>query len=266
MSDFEEPALQASAADMSLKSERYDDVLEALELLYIQGNISARIRFSQDWPILAKHILGDELIAYDTDGADDLDRRAALEEEAEQRRFEFLETVQSIEEESAQNGVLNLEYVEGLVKGWGRDLASLIYAERIVSKFLGASPKPVAADVEEEVSRAAASDQPETISDEIAGEYKPNPVSEAPQMKTEELPKPADMKFSEKLVGPGADSMSPPENVQPIDMSPPENVQPIDMAASPPVTDVPPAAEEVADKKPMIFQAKKTSENPEETE
>ncbi len=140
MSDQEYPDLQ-QVTEKKLTSERYPELLEAIELLYIKNNMSARIRLIQEWPDVARRILGDELIRYDMDGADDLDRRAVLEDEAEERRLALYETVKNLEDESVKKGVLQLDYVEGLVKEMGREFSSFLYAPHIVDKFLGAAPK-----------------------------------------------------------------------------------------------------------------------------
>lgn len=222
MSDTSMPE-PSSSPELALTSEQYADVLEVLEVLYIKGNMSARIRLFQEWPVLADYILGAELIGFDTDGTDDLDRRVELEKEAEERRFTFVETLKGIEASSVDDGVLQLEYVQGLVKGWGRELASLVYAPRIVDKVLGPSAPPVveaATEVQVEKSEPAA---PDFSGDIDESQY----VSNAPEApKTDEaLPTPADMKISEKLVGPGVDAMP---DVKPIDMEPPKDVKPID--------------------------------------
>lgn len=226
MSDPSMPEM-SSSSENALTSERYKDTLDALELLYIKNNLSGRISFIKEWPVLAQYVLGAELIKFDTEGADDLDRKAELEEEAEIRRYALAESVRNIQEASVQDGVLQTEHVEGLVKNWGRDLALLVYADRIVDKILG--PGSSTPKVSEAAALEKAPEEPSLPSD-IESQYAPHP-QETPKI-NEPLPTPADMKISEKLVGPEVDNMA---EVKPIDLGPPADVKPIDMDAVKPI-------------------------------
>lgn len=140
MSDLHDINLQPTP-EKKLVSDRYPELLDAVQTLYIKGNMGGRVNFIKSWPAVAGHILGAELIAFDTEGTDDFERRAVLEEEAEDRRHAFAELLKTLEAKSVDKGALQLEYVEGLITGWGRDIAELVYADRLVDRFLGPAPK-----------------------------------------------------------------------------------------------------------------------------
>lgn len=131
--------------DNDLTCEAYDEFREALDILYLQRNLSGRLNFLEAWPVAAKYIFGDELIQNDDEGAEDLERRAVLEEEAEDRRLVLLEIAETIHEKSVHKGTLEVEYVEEIVKGIGRSLALLLYSEKIVDRFLPLSVDDVSA-------------------------------------------------------------------------------------------------------------------------
>ncbi len=140
------------AAENKLLCDGYADFLEALDILYIRGNLSARILFLKNWPAAARYIFGEELIAFDTEGIKDRQRLAELENEAEARREALLQIVSTLEAKSLHDGLLQLEYVEGIVRSLGRDLALLMYAEGIVNRFVPvALTAPLLEEVEEEV-------------------------------------------------------------------------------------------------------------------
>ena len=151
-----------------LTCEAYDALCDALDTLYLMKNLSGRLNFLEAWPIVAERIFGDELIQCDTQGTDDLERRAVLEEEAEDRRIALLEQAQEIRGNSVHKGVLQIEYVEKTVKEMGRDLALLVYSERIVNRFAPLEADAAAADVIEQPAVAAAPAVPQ------------NPVSNIP--------------------------------------------------------------------------------------
>jgi hypothetical protein len=132
----------APEPDKKLTSDRFDDFREALEVLYVIANLSGRLQFVKRWPEAGPYILGEQLMEFDREGAKDRDLRAQLETEAEERRLALLEILDSLEENSAQKGSLQIEYVETLVKSLGRPLALCIYADRIVDRFIAPPPPP----------------------------------------------------------------------------------------------------------------------------
>lgn len=133
-------------SDNRLTSERIKAFEEALELLYIKGNLGGRIKFFQEWSAPALYMFGEELITMDRVGTKDRQRRAALENEAEDRRINLLETVTSLEEKSAERGVMNLDYIRNTINHYGRVTSLLMYATKVVDKIL-----PPAAGEQEEV-------------------------------------------------------------------------------------------------------------------
>lgn len=135
----------------TLLSERFDELKEALEVLYILGNLSGRTQFLKNWPDVAQRIFSAELIRFDTEGTQELERRAELEQEAENARLELLETLDALEDKSADNGVLQLEYVKDLVEGFGREMALMVYSTVIVDRFIP-PPAPPPEELSEEMS------------------------------------------------------------------------------------------------------------------
>lgn len=178
-------------SENKLQSDRYEAFLDALETLYIKNNLGGRNAFSKEWPQAARYIFGAELMGYDADGATDRDHRAVLEGEAEVRRLALVETALKLEEKSVDKGALQLGYVEDLVKELGRDVALLLYAPKIVDRFI---PPPV---VKEEPVPAAAptapqppprpvvKTMPEALDDirpiSVEPQAAPAPVSEPPE-------------------------------------------------------------------------------------
>jgi len=165
MNDFSNiPPVDSSAHqndENRLTSEQYDEFREAIDILYIKGNASGRLKFLDNWPAAAALIFGDELVGFDKDGASDLERRAMLEHEAEERRLGMLDILETLESKSVQKGALQMEYVETLVKKLGREIALLLYAPKIVDRFV-APPPPVVEDVQavEDIPAAPAKAEP----------------------------------------------------------------------------------------------------------
>lgn len=127
--------LDAPENKPGLTSLELDALQDALHTLYIPGNQSGRIHFTQSWPQIANYLFDAQLIHYDTHGATDKAHRDQLELEAIQRLDDLLVSIEDIEEKSAKSGVLQVEFVQPLVNKLGRDLALLVYNEEIVNRF-----------------------------------------------------------------------------------------------------------------------------------
>lgn len=138
MNDFSE------YSDRSLTSEHYGNLIEALDTLYIKGNISGRNHFTLEWPDVAAFVFGDELLRCDREGTKDRKRRAELEEEAEEKRLFMVETLATLEARSVDKGSLQLEYVRGLINDMGRKLSLCVYAGWLVDRFIPPAPGEVA--------------------------------------------------------------------------------------------------------------------------
>ncbi len=127
---------QVSDEVKKVLSDQYEEIKEEVEILYIPENISGRIHFMKNQPLLAPLILGEALMACDTQGTDDLEARRALEKEAGARQEKFSETLEHLEARSVEKGILQTEYVESLVKELGRDIALMLFSVTMVDRFL----------------------------------------------------------------------------------------------------------------------------------
>ena len=117
-------------------SDQFDAFYADLELLYIVGNASGRIKFAQAWPAAAAFIFGDELIDYDQNGVQNRERLLELEEDAEIRRGVLLETFETIEQQSADKGSLRTDFVGSVVRDLGEHFALHIYNKPIIDRVL----------------------------------------------------------------------------------------------------------------------------------
>lgn len=137
--------------EKTLLSERYAELLEAIEILYIRDNLSGRLNFVKEWPEAASHIFCEDLMRYDREGTSDRDAWMEAQEAAEERRLEMLVLLETLEEQSVEQSALKIDFVEGLVKRFGRDMALLMYSEAIVDRFL--PPPAPELEVDEEEGR-----------------------------------------------------------------------------------------------------------------
>lgn len=191
-----------------LTSERHKAFEQALEILYIKGNISGRLKFMEEWPDAAYSIFGPELIGFDTEGVQDRQRRAVLEDEAEGRRVQLLEIVSTVEEKSAKAGALITDYVRDVINGLGRETALLMYSPWVVDKFIQASPeKPARPVVKKAPSPIEAA--PEPVFAVSAEEMKIAPIPEPRLEPAAEV---------EKRTAPHPDDAS---DIRPISVEPP---------------------------------------------
>lgn len=133
------------ANEKVLTSDRRAGLQDALELFYIKNNISGRLRFVEEWPDVARYLLGDELMQFDREGTSDKARRATLAEAAEDRRIVLLDIVEHVEKRSAKNGILRQDYIQDVVLKIGRATALCVYAPWIVNKFAPAPNDSAAA-------------------------------------------------------------------------------------------------------------------------
>ncbi|USO05420.1 MAG: hypothetical protein H6859_09805 [Rhodospirillales bacterium] len=188
-------------SENQLTSEHFDELKEALEVLYIIANISGRIQFAQKWEAPAAYVLGADLIRYDQEGADDKEHRAELEREAEERRLSLLEFMDAIEERSVEKGALQINFVREKVEKMGRDLALCVYGRQIVDKFIEPPPEPLQIETEDEAVKDSEGSQETEI------------VSESSEMVSDPVSEPFDVK--------PIDMSLPDERVRPIEISPP---------------------------------------------
>ena len=135
-----EPLSPTANPDHRLTSEKLDAFKEALEVLYLIANRSGRVHFAKNWPVAAGYLMGDVLLEYDREGAPSREECAELESAAEDRRIALLDILDTLEDKSVEEGALQTEYVQTLIEKFGRDMALLIYAPKIVDRF--APPPP----------------------------------------------------------------------------------------------------------------------------
>lgn len=227
----ESPAEQADRNQ--LKAETYDDFYEALDILYISGNLSGRLHFSEAWPAAAQFLFGDDLMGYDRDGTNNVDHRVALEEEAEERRLALLNEVENLEQNSVNSSVLQIEYVQKLVERLDRDMALLIYSPKIVDRFLE-PPVEVVPAPDDVAEGAAVADVPAAPAEPVDPPSVVQPVSQpVSQPVVEPISKPAPQAVPE----PSFDSRP---SIQPLDDDAMDAVQPISLEPPPQAQDAAP--------------------------
>lgn len=121
-------------AAMAAFSDQREGLADALDTLYIFGNASGRNKFREKWPDVATYIFGDVLIGYDDQGTEDLERRKALEEEAEERRVFLRTTIVDMVEKSVDSGVLQFDYVGKIVDAFGGKISKSLYSESVIER------------------------------------------------------------------------------------------------------------------------------------
>lgn len=237
-----------SDPENKLESDRYEDFYRALEVLYVRENHSGRISFAKDWPHAARYIFGEELIAFDTHGVTDRERREVLENEAEVRWFSLLEFSSTLSKKSVQAGALQIDYVEENIKKLGRDLSLYLYARKIVDRFIPALPGSESEFV------AIENDSVEKSQEETVLKTPPSVKSAPPVVESSRIVHAA--------ARPSLDSRGLDE-VKPIDMGAPDAPPPSDpelsLVTPPPV--LPPSSEDpsqVEEKAPMVFMSSKS--------
>ncbi|MFP4386047.1 MAG: hypothetical protein ACLFP8_03755 [Alphaproteobacteria bacterium] len=143
---------EKSNSAMAAFSSKLTDLSDALDILYITNNASARHRFRESWPEIADYLFGATLMQYDIEGVDAEQRahRQELEEDAEIRRIELKQTIREIVEKSVKSGMLQFDYVGSVIDKHGPVVAYYLYAEDII--------KRVRPDVAEQVKQIRGSD------------------------------------------------------------------------------------------------------------
>ena len=216
-----------STSENKLISDRHKAFVDALEILYIKTNISGRLKFAADWPDASTHIFGEELSRADREGFKDKSRRAALEQEAEDRRIKFLKLCQDIERKSAAGGVLNADYVKDTINALGRNASLYLYSAWIVDKFMPAPATP----------------QPEIKTPPPKATADPAPIQETHSFAMPEAPQaPAPLPTLQPVTPPSMEL----ETILPISLetqqTSPEPIQekPADIAPPAPEPEIPP--------------------------
>ena len=119
---------------MAAFSDELKEITAALDLLYIKYNASGRNKFRDKYPKVALYIFGEQLIKYDNEGAQDLNHRIQLEQEADDRRIELKVTLSEIVDKSVEQGLLQSEYVKEVIEKYGVEVSKFLYAENIIKR------------------------------------------------------------------------------------------------------------------------------------
>lgn len=138
-------------------SDKLGEILDALECLYIRGNNSGRRLFMQNWPAIVPYLFDEELVIFDAEGVSTEEqrvRRRELEKAAEDRRDILIPFLETLEEKSVNDGMLQVEFVRDVMMRYRREMLLYLYSEHIVNKFVPPAPKP-----EETVQEQAAPEQ-----------------------------------------------------------------------------------------------------------
>ncbi len=249
-----------SDQENKLTSNQFDEFKEALEVLYVIANLSARIQFAQNWPAAADFVLGKDLMLYDRDGAtteEDKEDRADLEQEAEARRLALLEFMDTLEDKSVDKGALQVEYVKEAMGKLGRDLSLLVYGQQLVDRFLPPSPEELK---QQEESAEQTDTTPADAESAAAGAVAAADVGET---QVDEASASADIAAdaSQPPVTPDEESLSPDvggavsgdaSGAPKIHVDPMDDVKPIDYEEQPTVNADPEPAEIVPETPPSV--------------
>lgn len=128
-------------------SDHLKGLLEALECLYIRGNTSGRRGFAQSWPHAAPYVFDEALMTFDAQGVESdqhREQRRELERAAEERRDALIEFLETLEQKSVFDGMLQVEFVREIMMRYRREMLLYLYAEHIVNKFVPPPADPQA--------------------------------------------------------------------------------------------------------------------------
>ncbi len=121
----------------------YHEFLDDLDVLYIAGNLSGRVRFSQKWPLVAERMFGSMLMSHDKTGIGDKAIIRRLEQQGEMRRVALYDIVRDLEKRSLDHGTLRLEFVREVLDKVGPELAVVLYSSEVIEKVMVATqPTP----------------------------------------------------------------------------------------------------------------------------
>ncbi len=119
---------------MAAFSNKTQDLMDALSILYIRYNASGRNIFREKWSDVAGHIFGEELTKYDIEGVNDFERRKELELEAGERRIALKTTIKEIVEKSVDKGMLQFDYVGQIIDEYGASISQYLYEGNIIER------------------------------------------------------------------------------------------------------------------------------------
>ncbi len=119
---------------MAAFSDKTEDLSSALNLLYIKSNTGGRNIFRAKFPDVAEYLFGSELIKYDNEGTDSLERRKELEHDAGARRIALKMTIADIVDKSIDKGTLQFDYVGQIIDEYGPVVSKYLYAIDIIER------------------------------------------------------------------------------------------------------------------------------------
>ncbi|MCD8562714.1 MAG: hypothetical protein LRY54_01325 [Alphaproteobacteria bacterium] len=168
-------------------SNQLKDFLEALECLYIRNNTSGRRQFLQSWPHAAPYIFDEDLMVFDAQGVEndsDRARRKELEKAAEARRDTLIEFLETLEEKSVFDGMLQVDFVREIMQKYRRGMLLYLYAEHIVNKLVPPDPssaQPAEEAAAEFVSVPETESRPDPVPQELPPASQQEPEEDPPQ-------------------------------------------------------------------------------------
>ena len=160
------PPPSAGQVTKELFCDQKKEFIEALECLYIKGNLSGRLMFADKWPEIAPKIFPAELTKFDHDGINNEEerlRRDALELQAEINHDRLLSIFEGMEKKLVVYGSLQLPALEALMKEIDRPLAEHVFAERFVNRFFPEEKKPAAAAPSSDKEESKAASGPDAV-------------------------------------------------------------------------------------------------------
>ena len=136
----------------SIFTEHWRDFVDAVECLYIQDNLSGRLKFREEWAYAAHLVLGSDLLQHDQEGTLEKEERVEQEEVAELRRMALVEIFETLEQDTIEDGDVKVSYVRDLIERLGRGIVEYIYKPAILEKIdpSDAPSSPAVANKKEE--------------------------------------------------------------------------------------------------------------------
>ncbi|GJL85466.1 MAG: hypothetical protein DHS20C02_12410 [Micavibrio sp.] len=231
-----EVPMEAPPEEKNPYAEKYKDFVDAIESLYIKGNISGRLHFRKSWPQAASHIFCAELIKYDEEGPEDKEHRAKLEAEAEERRMILVEALDDFEHKSVYHGSLQPDHVKKTIMALGRKIALYVYATELVDDIIPPGPDEKIAEAEETnelgQQEAGHGDDSTMLEPPVVDELSPTPVTDLPPLEDDVQP----IDVSPPSAEPATEKMGESEGGSGLNLGAKRNIVQVDFIYSDPIS------------------------------